>query len=459
MTEPCDLTLREAADRLRARTLSSVELTRSVLGRLEQAEPHIHAYVEVLAEQALADATAADRALAAGQDRGAPHGIPLGVKDIFDLEGVPTRCGSRVREHAAPARADAVSVARARAAGAVFLGKTVTQEFAAGTVSPPARNPWDSSRIPGGSSGGSAAAVAAGSAMAAFGSDTGGSIRNPASVCGVVGLKPTFGSIDVGGVYPLAWSLDTLGPLTRSVEDAALFFDAIRDDRTTPSAASQLDQGLRGLRIGVERPYFLNRVHSEVAAAIENAARVLRGLGAEVVEVTWPEAELAGAAAFVINRVETAAVHELGLRKSPELYGDELRLRLEATSLYPATGYLRGLRARRLARESIARLYREHDLAALLVPACPSVAAPADDLVVTYEDGSREPVMLAYIRLTRPFNATGQPALTVPAWFTEAGLPIGIQIVGRPYDEATVCRIGHAFEREAGCAGRRPSLA
>jgi aspartyl-tRNA(Asn)/glutamyl-tRNA(Gln) amidotransferase subunit A len=370
----------------------------------------------------------------------------VAIKDIVDVAGVPTRCGSRVRQDAAPAAKDAPCVARLRAAGAVIVGKTTTQEFAAGVVSPPGRNPWDPTRIPGGSSGGSAVAVSLGSALAAIGSDTGGSIRIPAALCGVVGLKPTFGSVATDGVYPLAWSLDTVGPLARTVADAALVYDAIADPER-PSARSELDHNLDGVRIGVPRAHFFERVQPGVAAAVEHGIRCLRALGTEIVEVSWREAVAARAASFVINRVESVAVHAQGLRSMPDRYGDELRFRLEAAALFPAEGYLRALQARTLIRATVAELFREHKLDALVAPATPGTAAPADDLHVVYEDGSREPVGLAYTRLTMPFNLTGQPVLSVPCGFDDRGLPVGLQIAGRPGGEARVCRIGAALEQ------------
>jgi aspartyl-tRNA(Asn)/glutamyl-tRNA(Gln) amidotransferase subunit A len=458
-TEPWSLSLQEAGAQLRSGDLSAVELTESVLRRIAQTEPVIHAYVEVLTEEALAAARQADEELRAGKDRGALHGLPIAIKDLYDVVGVPTRCGSRVREHTAPAKADAPSVARLREAGMIILGKTVTQEFAAGVVSPPARNPWDPTRIPGGSSGGSGAAVAAGSATAAMGSDTGGSIRIPASVNGVVGLKPTYGLVSKRGVFPLSWSLDTLGPLTRTVPDAALILNAIAghdpaDPTSAPSrptdAMAEIGQDIRGLRIGVVRPFFFDRLQTGVAEAVDGALDTLRELGAEVIETPWTEASLARAAGYVINRAETVGVHGRGLREHPELFGPELRLRLEASALFPAEVYLHGQRARALVKDSMARLFRANQLDALVTPTLPATALPADDLVATYADGSREPVSVSYTRFTMPFNATGQPALSVPCGFDERGLPVGLQFAGRPFDEARLCRIGHAFEQAKG---------
>lgn len=453
--DPADLSLRDAAAAMRRARLSPVELTEATLRRIEQTEPTLHAYVAVLAEEALAAARAAERAIRNGDGGGALRGIPIGIKDIYDVAGVPTRCGSRVRADAPPAKEDAAAVALLRAAGAVIVGKTTTQEFAAGVVSPPARNPWDPARIPGGSSGGSAAAVAAGSAIAAMGSDTGGSIRIPASVCGVVGLKPTFGLVACRGVYPLSWSLDTVGPLARTVEDAALACDALGAGF---GATAELGQELRGLRLGVPRPFFFDRVQPGVAGAVERAIGVLAELGAEVVETPWPEAVIARAASFVINRAETAAIHAEGVRAAPERYGAELRDRIEASLLLPAESYLRAQRTRTLVKHSIARLFADHRLDALITPTLPATALPAGDLFARFADGSREEAGVAYTRLTMPFNVTGQPALSVPCGFDEERLPVGLQIVGRPGAEARICRIGHAYERATEWGRQRPPL-
>jgi aspartyl-tRNA(Asn)/glutamyl-tRNA(Gln) amidotransferase subunit A len=467
MTHLWKLTVREAGDAIKAGDLSALELTTSVLRRIEETEPAIHAYVAVLTDDALASAEQADIEMRSGNRRGPLHGVPIAIKDIYDVAGVPTRCGSRVREHAPAAIEDARAVALLRNAGAITLGKTVTQEFAAGVVSAPARNPWDPARIPGGSSGGSAAAVAAGSAVAALGSDTGGSIRIPASVCGVVGLKPTFGLASRRGVFPLSWSLDTVGPLARTVEDAALILNALvgydAGDASSVAVAdvdatAEIGRPLHGLRIGVPRPFFFELVQSDVERAVDRAIGLLVELGAEIAETPWPEASIARAASFVINRVETATVHAQGVRATPELYGEELRDRIEASRLLPAEEYVRAQRARTLVKRSAERLFVEHRLDAVVTPALPATALPVDDPTATYPDGTRETVSVAYTRLTMPFNLTGQPALSVPCGFDAAGLPIGLQIAGRPFGEARICRIGHAYEQATQWHRRRPSL-
>jgi aspartyl-tRNA(Asn)/glutamyl-tRNA(Gln) amidotransferase subunit A len=455
-----DLTIGEAREAL-AQTrligtpheLTSTNLTNLFLDRIERYQPELRAFVQVLADEARAEAAASDADRKAGIDRGTLEGIPIAIKDIFDVKGVPTRCGSRVRDDAPPAAEDAAVVALLRKEGAVILGKTVTQEFAAGVVSAPARNPWDPTRIPGGSSGGSAVAVAAGLATAAIGSDTGGSIRIPASVTGTVGLKPTYGTVSTRGVFPLAPSLDTVGPIARTVLDAAHFFDAIRgldpiDPNWAPdptnSASSAED--LAGIRIGVPRPFFFDRLQPGVARSVEGAIALMRELGAEVVETPWADAALARSAAMIINRVETVEVHADGIREHPHLYGQELLEQVQATTFFPRSQYVRALKAREYVKRSMAGLFAQHQLDALATPTLPATAVPADDLVVRYPDGGEEPVTLAYTRLTQPFNATGQPALSMPCGMDELGLPVGLQLVAKPFGEAGLCRIGSALE-------------
>jgi len=454
------LTIRDAGRLMRAGKLSPVALTQAALARSAQTEPALHAYVVVTADDALAAARQAATELRAGQDRGPLHGIPIAVKDIIDMRGLPTRCGSRARGDAPPAAADAPVVARLREAGAVLIGKTVTQEFAAGVISTPARNAWDPTRIPGGSSGGSGAAVAAGTCLGALGSDTGGSIRIPASVNGVAGLKPTLGRVSTQGVYPLSWALDTVGPLARTVEDAALVFDAIADEGPgVATAAEPLPAGdLRGVRLGVARGYFFAPLQPAIGAAIEDALNTFRALGADVLDIEWREARAARAAAFVISRVETSAVHAAALPAIGERINPDLRLRIEAGMLVPANEYLRAARARAAVKHAVAALFAQHRLDALVTPTLPGTAVPADDLTVHYGAADAEPVTASYTRFTMPFNATGQPALSLLAGFGAAGLPIGLQLAGRPYAERDLCRIGHAYEQAAGWIARRPPL-
>jgi aspartyl-tRNA(Asn)/glutamyl-tRNA(Gln) amidotransferase subunit A len=438
----------------RAGAFSPLEVTRAVLERIAKTDPLIHAWVEVATEEALAAAAKAEQEIASNIDRGPLHGVPIGVKDIIDVAGMPTRCGSAARDDAPPAVGDARVVAALRNAGAIVLGKTVTQEFAAGVLSPPARNPWDPRRSPGGSSGGSAAAVAVGACFAALGSDTGGSIRIPAAACGVVGFKPTFFEIDLRGVYPLSWSLDTVGPLARTVPDAETMLHALLG--TEPSAGDFQErfdnESLRGTRIGVSRPFFFDWLQPDVAASVDAALDALGSLGATIVESPWREGAAARACAFVINRVETAAVHERVALAEPDRfqrYGPELRLRIAAGRQLPVSLYVQAVRARAVIRDSISRLFSEYHLDVLVAPALPTTAVTAEAPAIA-GTGRDESVGAGWTRLTMPFNATGQPVLTVPSGLDRQGLPVGIQIAGRPGDEAAIFQIGRAFEMMRG---------
>lgn len=449
-------TIRETARQFREGSLSPVELTRASLERIEQIDPTLHAFVHVDPDAALSAAEAAETRIRKDADSNLFCGIPFAVKDIVDVAGVPTRCGSRTRDGAPPAISNAVVVDRLAGAGGVNVGKTVTQEFAAGTLSPPARNPWGPDRVPGGSSGGSAVAVATGAAMSAIGTDTGGSVRNPAAICGVVGLKPTLGSIPTTGVYPLAWSLDTIGPLARTVDDAWLSYTVMSGQGDT----SPLDRDLQGVRIGKLGGYFRQRVDADTLAAIDEAAEVLRGLGAEVLDLEWDDAAAARASSFIINRLETVAVHERLLRDGPgklDLLNPGLRLRLVAGQFIPAVAYVRAVRARRIIRDSAARFFAQHRLDAVLTPVAATTAVDANRPIATWDDGIEE-AGNAYTRLTQPFNATGQPAISVPAGFDRNGLPIGLQLAGRPYRERHLCEIAHAYEQAAGWHLRRPPV-
>jgi len=448
-------------------SLSALELMESVLDRMSVIPAEYHPYVVVRDRaELMAEAAESDRARAA-KEVGPLQGIPIGIKDIVDVCGLPTKCGSRSMEDCAPAIEDAPLVRDFKAAGGIILGKTVTQEFAAGTISAPSRNPWDLDRIPGGSSGGSAAAIVAGMALLTIGTDTGGSIRCPASVCGVTGLKPTYGTVSRRGIYPLAWSLDTAGPIARTVADSAIALDTISghdplDPGSAPvrhrSAAAEIGQDIRGLRIAMPRLFFYDKLEAELSGIFDAAADCLRELGAQIIEADWDLAAEARAVSMVINRAETSAVHDRRVRTHPELVGDEWRLRVKAGLLLPATTYLQAHQARIVIRQSVANYFNQHRLDAMIMPATAGTAARADDPYLTYADGTREHVLSGYTRMTMPTNATGQPSISVPAGFTSAGLPIGMQIVGRPFAEARICRIGHAYEQAARWIDRRPAL-
>ncbi|MFF9306826.1 amidase [Streptomyces sp. NPDC014777] len=450
--QPYELTLTAAADAIRTRRLSPVELTDSVLERIAQREPDLHAYVTVAAEHARSAARDAERALAAGRRQGPLHGIPVGLKDLIDVAGWGTTAGSRVRaDHRA--HTDSTVAARLAQAGAVLLGKTHTHEFAYGLITPQTHNAWDTGRVAGGSSGGSAVAVAAGMATFALGTDTGGSIRVPAALNGVVGLKPTYGLLPRHGVTSLSWSLDHVGPLTRTVEDAALVLNALaghdpRDPASLSAPAKdyrpRADTDLTGLRVGVPRTYYFDHVHPETEDAVRRAIEQLRDLGARLVEVEIPMTRYIQATQWGLMVPEATAYHENTLRTVPDLYQADVRVLLEAGALMTAGDYLRAQRSRTLMRQEWARMLQEVDLIA--APTVPTTAVRAGQETITWADGTVESVSDAYVRLSAPANITGTPSLSLPVGHDSAGLPIGMQLLGRPLEEDVLLRVGHAYE-------------
>jgi aspartyl-tRNA(Asn)/glutamyl-tRNA(Gln) amidotransferase subunit A len=456
---PDDLTrlsIAEAGDLLRRRALSPVELTRAHLDRIQRLDRDLLAYLTVLQEGALAAATAMEQEIARGQYRGPLHGIPIALKDLVMTRGVRTTCGSRILRDWIP-DVDATVARRLAEAGAILLGKLNMHEFAYGPtgVNPhygTPRNPWDRQRIPGGSSSGSGAALAAGLAAGALGTDTGGSVRIPAALCGIVGLKPTYGRVSRAGVIPLAWSLDHVGPMTRTVTDAALLLQVLAGgDPADPSTAAlpvpdyrrALQGEVRGLRLGLPKEHFFERLDREVRAAVLAAARSLEGLGAIVEEIPLPKIHHAGPASFAIIASEAMAYHEPYLRTRAGEYGEDVRARLTTGQFLLAHQYLKAQRARQVIRHEMDAALKRVD--ALLTATTPIPAPRLDEREVTV-DGVTEDARWWLIRCTRPINVTGHPALSVPCGLTAAGLPIGLQLVGRAFDEATLLRLGHAFE-------------
>src|SRR5829696_6978943 len=443
-----DLSIRDAGHGFRKRLWLPVDVVQAALERIEAKEPELHAWVLVDRDQALQAAAQTERELVAGTDRGPLHGIPIGIKDIFDVAGWPTKCGSAARDDVAPARTSASSVQALVDGGAVILGKTTTQEFAAGTISPPARNPWNPGRIPGGSSGGSASAVAAGACLGAMGSDTGGSIRIPAAACGVTGFKPAFGQLDAAGVFPLSWSLDTVGPIARTVDDAWIMWNVL-SNMESGAVTPVPNEDDRPRRIGVPRSFFFDSLHPDVRSAVDAAIETMRDTGVMIVDTPWPEAAAARACGFVINRVETAAVHERAAIEDPQRFsrfGADLRLRVAAGRTVSAPLYLKATRARAVLRDSMARLFANHRIDAVLAPTLPTAAVHADRLVIE-GTGLEESVGVAWTRLTMPFNATGQPVLTIPCGLDSDGLPVGIQLAGIPGQEAALFQTAMLVER------------
>jgi len=445
---PLEHDIREIGIGYRQDSWSPVDVTSACLRRIEETEPALHAWVFVDRDGALQSAATAERELAEGIDRGPLHGIPIGVKDIFDVAGWPTRCGSLARDSAAPAESHATVVDHLVRGGAILLGKTVTQEFAAGVVSAPARNPWDQTRIPGGSSGGSAAAVAVGAALGALGSDTGGSIRIPAAACGVTGFKPAFGALSLGGVFPLSWSLDTAGPIARTVDDAWILWNTLQAEGNVPASTAVAGSPDRKIRLGVPRQYFLDSIQPGVRATFEASLNQLPQSEVSVVDVDWPLAMTAHACAFVINRVETASVHLQTAVNESEVfgrYGADLRIRVAAGSLVPAATYLQAQRVRTAIRDSMADLFTTHNVDALIAPTLPTAPVDAERLLVE-DTGLEESLGAAWTRLTMPFNATGQPVLSIPGGLDSSGLPVGLQLAGTPGGEELLFQVGRLVE-------------
>ncbi|GGS29751.1 amidase [Streptomyces pseudogriseolus] len=460
---PFELSLTEASRAVRARELSPVELTASVLARIAAVEGRLGAYVTVAAEAALAAAHRAEREISGSGPRGPLHGIPMALKDLIDAQGMPTTASSHVRAGHVAER-DSRVAERLGAAGAVLLGKTHTHEFAYGLTTPQTNNVWDHTRVAGGSSGGSAVAVAAGGATFAMGTDTGGSIRVPAALNGVVGLKPTYGLVPRTGVTSLSWSLDHVGPLTRTVQDAALVLSATagHDPRDPASVSGPVPDrfpggDLRGLKVGVPRNHYFDRVTPEVEESVRGAIDRLAELGAELVDAEIPMARYLQAVQWGLMVPEATAYHERSLRVAPDLYTADVRILLEAGALTSAGDYLRAQRARTMMRDAWARMFEEIDV--LAAPTVPMTAAEAGQEAVEWADGTTESVSDSYVRLCAPANITGVPALTLPVGHDRAGLPIGMQLMARPFHDATVLRVGRAYEESVAGAGRLAPLA
>ncbi|GAA3163695.1 amidase [Streptomyces virens] len=461
--QPFELSLTEASRAVRARELSPVELTESVLARIAAVEGRLGAYVTVTADAALAAAVRAEREISGSGPRGPLHGIPMALKDLIDAEGIPTTASSHVRAGHVAER-DSRVAERLGAAGAVLLGKTHTHEFAYGLTTPQTKNAWDHSRVAGGSSGGSAVAVAAGGATFAMGTDTGGSIRVPAALNGVVGLKPTYGLVPRTGVTSLSWSLDHVGPLTRTVQDVALVLSATAGhDPRDPASVSgpMLDRfpggDLRGLKVGVPRNHYFDRVAPEVEESVRGAIERLAELGAELVDVEIPMARYVQAVQWGLMVPEATAYHERSLRATPDLYAADVRVLLEAGELTSAGDYLRAQRARTMMRDAWARMFDGIDV--LAAPTVPMTAVEAGQEAVEWADGTTEAVSDSYVRLCAPANITGVPALTLPVGHDRAGLPIGMQLMARPFHDATVLRVGRVYEESVAGAGRLAPLA
>ncbi len=455
-TELCFLTITELASRLRQREVSPVEVVEALLARIETYNDTLRAYLYVDSESALAAARAAEIDIGAGGYRGPLHGIPVAYKDIYDVRGLPTTAASKVMQGYVAAE-DCTVAARLRQAGAICLGKLNTLEFASGSmeVFGTARNPWHTEMVPGGSSSGSGTALAAHLVTGATGSDTGGSIRNPASFCGIVGLKPTYGRVSRAGIIPLSWSLDHAGPMARTVADVALLLQAMAGpDRRDASAAQQpvpdyhagLDGDIRGLRLGVPRSYFFEAVDPEVVAAVRQAIAVMQQLGAVMYEVDLPHAAYSSAASWTIAYTESFAFHRANFFARSRDYTPAFLHKITGAACLTAEERLTAQRLRQVITAEFLAALRHVDAIVM-----PTTAYPAHPI------GARSP-QADTRSLTRPVSLTGLPALAVPCGFTNAGLPVSMQLIGRAWEESTVLRLGQAYEQAAAWYQQRAPL-
>jgi len=454
---------------IRRGTVSPVEATRHCLDRIARLDGRLRAFITVDAERALVAARRLEAEAGRGQWRGPLHGVPLAFKDLCFIRGLPTSCGTRAAEYFT-AEQDCTAVTRLLAAGAVCLGKLNMTELAMGALGDNphhghARNPWAVEHCTGGSSSGSGVAVAAGLALGALGTDTGGSIRLPAAACGITGLKPTYGRVSRAGAMALSWSNDHLGPMARTALDCALMLKAMAGPDPLDATASfhrlddyvsVLDTPVRGLRVGVPRNFFFQGLDAEMEAAARQAVAALATLGARVEEIRLPDPQVLSDITSLVSRSESAALHGGLLRERPQELGAFTRARLELGLGVPAYDYLQALRLRaRLARTFAREVWTEVDV--LAVPVIPEPAPPLRAAL----EGTLEEIVQRqgrFSRLTRPFNGLGLPALSLPCGFSAAGLPLAFQLVGRPFDEATVLRLGHAYQRTTDWHAREPDL-
>ena len=467
--ELLNLSLADAASKVRTREVSPVDLVQAALARIRATDDILRSYITVFEEQALQVAKAAEIMAAAGHNLGPLHGIPIALKDNIALRGTRTTAGSKVLGDWVP-DADATIVTRLRRAGAIFIGKTNMHEFAwGGTSANPhygaVRNPWNTERFPAGSSGGSGVAVAARSCFGAVGTDTGGSIRLPSAINGVAGIRPTYGRVSNHGIIPLAWSMDTAGPMTRTVEDCALMFGAMAGydpedpttaDRPCADYSAGLRDGVRGLRIGVVPGYFFHHVQPPVRDAVQAALATFESLGAQIVEIEIENIHGNISAQLTIESAEPSTYHQRWLRERPQDYGDDVRALLEVGELLLATHYLQAQRYRTLLRNEFINAFRKVDV--FVCPTLPFTATKLGATTVVIENGVEEDMLSAIMQFTGVASLTGLPALNVPCGFDAHGMPIGMQLIGRPFDEATLFRMGHAFQMATEFHLRAPSV-
>ena len=455
--ELLDFSLAQVAGLIKRREVSPVEVVEATLARVAEVDPTLRAYISVFEDQARQVARAAEMLIMAGHDLGPLHGVPIALKDNVATQGQRTTAGSKILADWVPTH-DATVASRLRRAGAVFVGKLNMHEFAwGGTSNNPhygaVRNPWNTDRFAAGSSGGSGAAVAARACYGAIGTDTGGSIRLPASINGIVGIRPTYGRVSNHGIIPLAWSMDTAGPMARTVEDCALMFGVLAGhDAADPASArvpahdylARLNDGVKGLRIGVVPGYFFHHLQPAVHAAVTTALKLLEAAGAEVVEVDIRNIHGNISAQLTIESAEPSTYHQRWLRERPDDYGADVRTLLEVGEMLLATHYLQAQRYRTLLRNEFLDAFDKVDV--FLCPTLPFVATPVGAMKVVIENGVEEDMLSAIMQYTGVPSLTGLPALAVPCGFDPDGLPVGMQLIGKPFDEATLFKVGVAYQ-------------
>lgn len=469
MTDVAELTLKEAADEVSAGNVSPVELVDGALSRIDSLNDELRAFITVYEEESRAIAKASEELIRAGHHLGPLHGIPIALKDNVGLKGLRTTAGSKVLGDWIP-DVDATIAAKLKGAGAIIIGKTNMHEFAwGGTSDNPhygaVRNPWNTERFPAGSSGGSGAAVAARLCYGAIGTDTGGSVRLPSAINGVVGIRPSIGRVSNYGVIPLAYSMDTVGPMTRTVEDNARMFQVIAGhDRLDGGSAeiavddytADLARGVDGLRIGVVPGYFFHHLQPPVHEAVTGALQTLEKAGATVVDVNMEHIHGNISAQLTIESTEPSAYHQRWLREHPDDYGDDVRTLLEVGELLLATHYIQAQRYRSLLRSEFLDAFRDVDV--FICPTLPFTATKVGEALVEIEAGQPEDMLSAIMQFTGVPSLTGLPSLNVPCGFDDDGLPIGMQIIGEPFGERMLYRVGAAFQAQTDFHTRAPAI-
>jgi len=462
-------TIHGLSELVRKREISPAEIIRATLIRIEQYDGELKAFITVLSDEALECAERAEASIVRGDYIGPLHGIPIGLKDIIYTKGSRTTCGSKILADFFP-REDATVVTRLKKAGAIIVGKLNCHEFALGatSVNPhygTPKNPWNARCIPGGSSGGSAVAVGASLCLGALGTDTGGSIRIPSSLCGTVGLKPTYGRVSTSGVYPLSWSLDHVGPMTKTVKDAAILLQSLagHDPRDANSSSHpvpdylSIREDVRGLRAGVPTEFYFENCDPEVRDRVMKALEVLEEAGVLIQEVSIPHLKHATTAGLVILLAEAASQHEVYLKGGQsEDYGKDVRGLLKNGTFVTATQYIKAQRVRSVMRRQ--QRTDPAEVKSLAIPLQPPVVAPEMEQDSFTLSGKRETARSALTRLMRPYNLTGVPAIVLPCGFSKSGLPVALQIAGRPFEEATVLAVAQAYEKQSPWHKKRPSI-